>query len=144
MDAAEGPPLAENPCAGRNMPGNRVGTVPVIRMYGVTAAGNSVLVHIHGFTPYFFVMPAPGMREADLPAWEAALEAQLAGAGTPPPPPHSHTHKHTHSRTYTHAHTQSHTRTCAAAPLAVPTYSLVLYFSLYPDQAPRAGTQRRC
>ena len=97
MDAAEGPPLAENPCAGRNMPGNRVGTVPVIRMYGVTAAGNSVLVHIHGFTPYFFVMPAPGMREADLPAWEAALEAQLAGARTPPPP-HTLTHTQTHTK----------------------------------------------
>ena len=34
------------------------GPVPIVQMYGVTMEGNSVLCHIHGFVPYFFV-PAP-------------------------------------------------------------------------------------
>ena len=37
-----------------NMPGPRVGPVVVLRMYGVTADGNSVMAHVHGFTPYFY------------------------------------------------------------------------------------------
>ena len=28
---------------------------PVIRLYGVSAAGNSVCAHVHNFTPYFYV-----------------------------------------------------------------------------------------
>ena len=31
------------------------GQVPAIRIYGVTAKGNSVLVHVHGFRPYFYI-----------------------------------------------------------------------------------------
>jgi DNA polymerase delta subunit 1 len=80
MDVADGEPLAVNPAAGRTVPGARAGVVPVLRMYGVTADGNSVAAHIHGFTAYFFVSPPPGMTEADIPGFTAALEAQL-GAG---------------------------------------------------------------
>jgi DNA polymerase delta subunit 1 len=40
------------------MPGARNGSVPIMRMYGVTMEGNSVCAHIHGFLPYFYV-PAP-------------------------------------------------------------------------------------
>ena len=40
------------------MPGLRDGPKPIMRMYGVTNDGNSVLCHVHGFVPYFFV-PAP-------------------------------------------------------------------------------------
>jgi len=40
------------------MPGARSGVVPIMRMFGVTKAGNSVCCHVHGFHPYFFV-PAP-------------------------------------------------------------------------------------
>jgi len=76
----DGEPMRENPRAGFNVPGARSGTVPILRMYGVTAAGNSVLAHIHGFTPYFWALPPATMTEADLPAFQAALEAQLASA----------------------------------------------------------------
>ncbi|EDO49294.1 predicted protein [Nematostella vectensis] len=45
------------------MPGSKVGPVPIIRMFGVTMDGNSVLCHIHGFVPYFFVPAPPGFQE---------------------------------------------------------------------------------
>ena len=31
------------------------GPVPVIRLYGVTSQGHSVMASVHGFTPYFYV-----------------------------------------------------------------------------------------
>ena len=31
------------------------GTVPIVRLFGVTGEGHGVCVHVHGFTPYFFV-----------------------------------------------------------------------------------------
>lgn len=37
------------------MPGATSGPVPILRMYGVTMDGHSVLAHVHGFHPYFFV-----------------------------------------------------------------------------------------
>ena len=40
------------------MPGSQLGTVPILRMFGVTDNGNSVCAHIHGFMPYLYV-PAP-------------------------------------------------------------------------------------
>lgn len=76
----DGEPLRENPRVGFNVPGVRAGAVPVLRMYGVTEGGNSVLAHVHGFTPYFWAAPPAGMTEADVPAFQMALEAQLAGA----------------------------------------------------------------
>mgnify|MGYP000005319358 FL=1 len=42
------------------MPGSKVGPGPIIQMYGVTMEGNSVLCHIHGFVPYFYVPAPPG------------------------------------------------------------------------------------
>ena len=40
------------------MPGSREASVPIVRMYGVTMNGHSVVAHVHGFTPYFYI-PAP-------------------------------------------------------------------------------------
>ncbi|PIO38166.1 hypothetical protein AB205_0064790 [Aquarana catesbeiana] len=37
------------------MLGATQGPVPIIRVFGITADGNSVFCHIHGFAPYFYV-----------------------------------------------------------------------------------------
>lgn len=42
----------------QGMPGLSEGPCPVIRFYGITMEGNSVLCHVHGFLPYFYT-PAP-------------------------------------------------------------------------------------
>jgi hypothetical protein len=48
-----GVPLISNP-AGGDIVGSSEGPVPVIRLYGVSQTGCSVLASIHGFTPYFY------------------------------------------------------------------------------------------
>lgn len=55
------------------MPGSKSGPVPIVQMYGVTMEGNSVLCHIHGFVPYFFV-PAPDkFKDSDCKSFQDAL-----------------------------------------------------------------------
>lgn len=41
------------------------GLPPTIRIYGVTKAGNSVLVHVNSFLPYFFIAAPRGFRPTD-------------------------------------------------------------------------------
>ena len=38
------------------MPGLSSGPCPIVRFYGVTMEGNSVMCHVHGFLPYFYVL----------------------------------------------------------------------------------------
>lgn len=45
------------------MLGAMQGPVPIVRMYGITMEGNSIMVHIHGFAPYFFVPAQPGFKK---------------------------------------------------------------------------------
>ncbi|XP_054160471.1 DNA polymerase delta catalytic subunit-like [Oppia nitens] len=40
------------------MPGPKEGVAPIMRMFGVTDNGMSVVCHIHGFAPYFYI-PSP-------------------------------------------------------------------------------------
>ena len=47
------------------MPGAQSGPVPVIRMYGVTMNGHSVLAHVYGFHPHFFVKAPPNFCPRD-------------------------------------------------------------------------------
>ena len=47
------------------MSGSQVGPVPIIRMYGVTNDGNSVLAYIHGYAPYFYVPAPPDFKPQD-------------------------------------------------------------------------------
>ncbi|KAL7485072.1 hypothetical protein ACHAW6_012798 [Cyclotella cf. meneghiniana] len=57
IDTISGQPLSRNP-SGKHVVGAISGTVPIIRIYGVNEAGNSVAVFIHGFTPYaYFALP---------------------------------------------------------------------------------------
>lgn len=39
---------------------------PTLRLFGVTQEGHSVLAHIHGFRPYFYVAAPPGFLNKDL------------------------------------------------------------------------------
>lgn len=32
---------------------------PILRMFGITKGGNSVAIHVHNFTPYFYVKVNP-------------------------------------------------------------------------------------
>ncbi|KAJ3102438.1 DNA-directed DNA polymerase delta [Phlyctochytrium planicorne] len=46
----------------------------ILRLYGTTNDGVSVLCHVHGFTPYFYI-PAPnGFNENHLPKFREALD----------------------------------------------------------------------
>ncbi|KAG1175920.1 hypothetical protein G6F70_003795 [Rhizopus microsporus] len=50
---------------------------PMIRMYGVTKTGNSILCHVKGFYPYFY-FPAPrGFQHSHLPALKQSLSSAL-------------------------------------------------------------------
>jgi DNA polymerase delta subunit 1 len=39
---------------------------PTLRLFGVTQNGNSVLAHIHGFQPYFYIAAPSGFLNKDL------------------------------------------------------------------------------
>ena len=55
IDTTSGMPLESNPDGSDSIIGSTEGPVPIIRMYGVTAHGQSVMANVHGFTPYFYV-----------------------------------------------------------------------------------------
>jgi DNA polymerase delta subunit 1 len=55
IDMTSGEALATNPCKGENTVGSRDNVCPIIRLYGSTDEGHSVLAYIHGFTPYMYV-----------------------------------------------------------------------------------------
>ncbi|KAJ1440146.1 DNA polymerase family B-domain-containing protein [Ochromonadaceae sp. CCMP2298] len=54
LDMTSGDPMHANP-DGKQVIGSLEGPVPIVRMYGVTADGQSVMANVHGFTPYFYV-----------------------------------------------------------------------------------------
>ncbi|KXS16767.1 DNA polymerase delta catalytic subunit [Gonapodya prolifera JEL478] len=57
------------------IPGPRhVSRVPVLRMFGVTDAGNSIVCHVHGFFPYFYVAAPPGFTTDHVHNFQLALE----------------------------------------------------------------------
>ncbi|CAH1389959.1 unnamed protein product [Nezara viridula] len=57
----------------KGMPGSQVSPVPIIRMYGVTMDGNSVCCHVHGFTPYFYILAPEGFSERSLSEFKEKL-----------------------------------------------------------------------
>lgn len=51
----------------------------MIRMYGVTGAGNSVAAFVHGFEPYFYVeAPSASFSPDDCQALTAELNVRIA------------------------------------------------------------------
>lgn len=48
------------------MPGVDDSIGPIMRMYGITMEGHSVVAHIHGFTPYFYIEAPPGLKQEKL------------------------------------------------------------------------------
>lgn len=61
------------------MPGTKVGPVPIVQMYGVTMEGNSVLCHIHGFVPYFYVPAPPGFQQSHCSLFQDSLNTAVLG-----------------------------------------------------------------
>ena len=55
------------------MPGASSGPVPIMRMFGITKAGNSVCAHVHGFHPYLFIEAPAGFSHTDLRAFRIGL-----------------------------------------------------------------------
>ncbi len=56
---------------------------PVIRMFGITANSNSVAMHVHNFTPYFYVklsQQAPLLGPDDLLAIRDQLNKWIQGS----------------------------------------------------------------
>lgn len=49
----------------------------VLRMFGTTAAGNSVMVHVHGFFPYLYVRAPAGFTPAHCEAFRQTLAQRL-------------------------------------------------------------------
>lgn len=50
---------------------------PLIRMYGVTEAKNSICLMIEGFYPYFYVKMPKGMTKEHFPAFKDQIEVQF-------------------------------------------------------------------
>lgn len=75
-----GDPMKANPKQGAPMVGSVTKPVPIIRFYGVTMEGHSVMAHIHGFTPYLYVLAPNNFKEADLGTYRNALEARVKGS----------------------------------------------------------------
>lgn len=92
MDLLGGKPLEENPNETldektnrrRKILGSHKGQVPIIRAYGITEAGNSVTVFIHGYSPYAFFALPDGAEFDDTPENRKKivleLEQRLEGA----------------------------------------------------------------
>lgn len=59
--------------------GTELNEAPVLRMFGVTEAGSSVCVFVHGFEPYFFAEAPQGFSPDDCAPLAEELNKLLAG-----------------------------------------------------------------
>ena len=80
IDLYTGSPLAKHPTPGKRVPGSSSKPVPVVRLYGVTAAGHSVCCHCHGFTPYCYSSLPAGFEEGAQQCNVVAISNQLDSA----------------------------------------------------------------
>ena len=58
------------------MPGSKAEKVAVVRVFGVTKQGNSVLCKIHGFMPYFYA-PAVNFKQLDCEKLRVSLNKRM-------------------------------------------------------------------
>lgn len=65
------------------MPGNTVGSVPVLRVYGVTEEGHSVLCNVHGFLPYLWVPAPQEFRANDVDVFRQVLNKRFEQSNIP-------------------------------------------------------------
>ncbi|KAJ6254963.1 intein-containing DNA polymerase delta catalytic subunit precursor [Anaeramoeba flamelloides] len=56
---------------------NKKELLPVIRVFGVTKKGNSVLAHVHGYFPYFFVNVPKNFKESDTDLFKKTLDTKI-------------------------------------------------------------------
>ncbi|EIW67930.1 DNA polymerase delta subunit 1 [Tremella mesenterica] len=54
---------------------------PTLRLFGVTQNGNSVLAHIHGFKPYFYVAAPSGFLNKDLDPLKDMINSTVTSLG---------------------------------------------------------------
>ena len=78
INMESGDPLSSHPAgADKTVPGFNKRPVPVIRLYGVTDDGHSVLCHVHGFTPYFYARAPKGLRQEHLSIFRRKLDEMV-------------------------------------------------------------------
>eukprot|EP00948_MAST-09A_sp_MAST-9A-sp1_P000885 g885.t1 len=77
IDMYRGFALRANPNPLGELVGPAKGACPVVRLYGVTETGNTVLVHVHGFTPYIYCAIPDDFEESEIETWRAKLESIL-------------------------------------------------------------------
>lgn len=71
----EGSPLLKHPGVGKEVPGGKGSAVPIIKIFGITREGHSVMAHVHGFTPYFYCKsPKQVMSPDECEAYRMQLE----------------------------------------------------------------------
>ena len=64
----------------KGMPGNQKGEVAVVRIYGITKEGNSVLCKVHGFMPYLYIQAPPNFKTIDCDKFRKALNVNFFGS----------------------------------------------------------------
>jgi DNA polymerase delta subunit 1 len=50
---------------------------PTLRLFGVSQGGNSVLAHVHGFRPYFYIAAPSGFLNKDLDSLKDTINVSL-------------------------------------------------------------------
>jgi DNA polymerase delta subunit 1 len=56
------------------------GAVPIVRMYGTTEDGHSVMANVYGVIPYFWTVAPPGFREQDCELYRNTLNRRMKAA----------------------------------------------------------------
>lgn len=62
-------------------PGPSSGSVPIVRLYGVTAEGHSVMAHVRGYQPYFYIELPDGFNADKLDKFKQYLAEQMERNG---------------------------------------------------------------